>query len=191
MLTYDVQLAHFKPDQIEDRGFVNETEAREALARFPFQEELSKLKESEDGCLPTITFKDADNNSYLAFWIDDTGKFTMDGKLKRRRFGKEQFTESPDTLAKILTYFIKKDPDGINEVLGDHGSFWQFLPPPGFFIFFEGAAFLLAYGTFIFRFRIADLLLHNPTSFVSFVCQLFLANVIIGLVIWLFSNREP
>ena len=75
--THDVQLVHFRHDQVESRGPVDAEGAVAAFRRFPFEEQLRQAASLPEPTFPTTTFRCEDDGAVLAIWSLELGRYEV------------------------------------------------------------------------------------------------------------------
>jgi hypothetical protein len=63
-----VQLAHFRWDQIEERGPVDAGGAVKAFREFPFKEQQQKANGLDEPTFPTVAYRSKDDGAVLSVW---------------------------------------------------------------------------------------------------------------------------
>ena len=190
LITYNVQLAHFKSNQVEERGEVTEEQAVETLSGFPFEAELVRLVNFNEGCVPTITFHDSRDDSSLAIWLDDSRLYTIEGQIGKRSFGHEKCTESKEKVIQVLIFFLQKNLDGINQLIGRQRSLSQVPLKLFVSLILEVPVLILTTVSFRSRLSVGDFILRNPTSTQRFFIQLVFLNCVAIVLLWAVTRHK-
>lgn len=189
MITYNIQLAHFNPDVVEECGVIGKNDAIEVLKKFPFSEEVSKLKTMEEGCTPLLEFKD-DNGDSLVFWLDESEKFTIECGIGKHRLGKQNYTDDLDVLVQTLNYFYEKDWERIRQIYNFREPLFRIHPIFIFLLCIEIPGMLLLGNIKETRFSIANFFVDGPSYWEKMFVEFLFYNVVVGAIFLVVLTRK-
>jgi hypothetical protein len=71
MFTYNIQLAGYPHEKVDEKGQITFNEFTKVFVEFPWMEQLDKYDEIQEGCSATISVKAFDENK--SFWVSIAG----------------------------------------------------------------------------------------------------------------------